>query len=132
MFPSCHYCVIKCHPRVRYVIHVIRIGKTITVSLSGSTNETVDFHEQRPWSYQAENPDWQLACKILKFNKNKKTSKFAVEVDLETELRKPAGRLGEVSPCERGEFMEGVWGRGVFIRGQVQYSEKSNIYLCLM
>ena len=27
-------------------------------------------------------------------------------------LRKPAGRLGEVSPCERSEFMEGVWGRG--------------------
>ena len=27
-------------------------------------------------------------------------------------LRKPAGRLGEVSPCERSENLEGVWGRG--------------------
>ena len=28
-------------------------------------------------------------------------------------LRKPAGRLGVVSPCERSENYEGVWGRGV-------------------
>ena len=28
-------------------------------------------------------------------------------------LRKPAGRLGVVSPCERSENKEGVWGRGV-------------------
>ena len=28
-------------------------------------------------------------------------------------LRKPAGRLGEVPPCERNENIEGVWGRGV-------------------
>ena len=27
-------------------------------------------------------------------------------------LRKPAGRLGVVSPCERSENKEGVWGGG--------------------
>ena len=32
-------------------------------------------------------------------------------------LRKPAGRLGVVSPCERSENKEGVWGRGVVDKG---------------
>ena len=32
-------------------------------------------------------------------------------------LRKPAGRLGVVSPCERSENKEGVWGRGVVDTG---------------
>ena len=34
-----------------------------------------------------------------------------------TTLRKPAGRLGVVSPCERSENKEGVWGRGVVDTG---------------
>ena len=34
-----------------------------------------------------------------------------------TLLRKPAGRLGVVSPCERSENKEGVWGRGVVDTG---------------
>ena len=34
-----------------------------------------------------------------------------------TILRKPAGRLGVVSPCERSENKEGVWGRGVVDTG---------------
>ena len=32
-------------------------------------------------------------------------------------LRKPAGRLGVVSPCERSENKEEVWGRGVVDTG---------------
>ena len=32
-------------------------------------------------------------------------------------LRKPAGRLGVVSPCERSENKEEVWGRGVVETG---------------
>ena len=46
-------------------------------------------------------------------------------------LRKPAGRLGVVSPCERSENKEGVWGCFSF-GGTVQYIEESNIYLCFV
>ena len=41
-------------------------------------------------------------------------SKCSFSCNLRTEaLRKPAGRLGVVSACERSENKEGVWGRGV-------------------
>ena len=43
---------------------------------------------------------------------------FASILDsLAQKLRKPAGRLGVVSPCERSENKEGVWGRRVVDTG---------------
>jgi len=46
---------------VRYVVHVIRIGEAITLSLKGSVSAIDDFQEKRRWLYQSKNPDWHLA-----------------------------------------------------------------------
>ena len=46
---------------VRYVVHVIRIGEAITLSLKGSVRAIDDFQEKRRWLYQSKNPDWHLA-----------------------------------------------------------------------
>jgi len=46
----------------RYVVHVLRIGEAITLSLKGSASATDDFEEMRPWRYQSKNPFWHLAC----------------------------------------------------------------------
>ena len=47
---------------VRYVVHVLRIGEAITLSLKGSVGAKDDFHEMRHWQYQSKNSDWHLAC----------------------------------------------------------------------
>ena len=42
---------------------------------------------------------------------------ISIKISYSLILRKPAGRLGVVSPCERSENKEGVWGRGVVDTG---------------
>ena len=52
----------------RYVIHVIRVGETISFSLNGTAdvdeptdpNLTAPFHEKRRWSYQEKHFDWHV------------------------------------------------------------------------
>ncbi|CAE7242495.1 Fem1b [Symbiodinium sp. CCMP2592] len=52
----------------RYVIHLVRIGETVTVTLNGTAdvdessdlNLTVPFHEKRRWSYLEQHVDWHV------------------------------------------------------------------------